>query len=51
MSEKIAVTGMGQMGSGMARRLQDTGLDVVGPMGTAAETDHEGQNRTSRSPG
>jgi 3-hydroxyisobutyrate dehydrogenase-like beta-hydroxyacid dehydrogenase len=30
MTEKIAVIGMGQMGSGMARRLKDNGLDVVG---------------------
>ncbi|MBS0243068.1 MAG: NAD(P)-dependent oxidoreductase, partial [Proteobacteria bacterium] len=30
MAEKIAVIGMGQMGSGMARRLKANGLDVVG---------------------
>ena len=30
MSNLIAVIGMGQMGSGMARRLLDQGLDVVG---------------------
>ncbi|MEZ5856659.1 MAG: NAD(P)-dependent oxidoreductase [Hyphomicrobiaceae bacterium] len=30
MSEKIAVIGMGQMGSGMARRLASQGRDVVG---------------------
>ncbi len=30
MTEKIAVIGMGQMGSGMARRLKANGLDVVG---------------------
>jgi 3-hydroxyisobutyrate dehydrogenase-like beta-hydroxyacid dehydrogenase len=30
MSERIAVIGMGQMGSGMARRLIAQGLDVVG---------------------
>ena len=30
MSEKVAVIGMGQMGSGMAGRLRESGLDVVG---------------------
>lgn len=30
MSEKIAVIGMGQMGSGMAGRLRESGLDVAG---------------------
>jgi 3-hydroxyisobutyrate dehydrogenase-like beta-hydroxyacid dehydrogenase len=30
MSEKIAVIGMGQMGSGMAGRLRESNLDVVG---------------------
>jgi 3-hydroxyisobutyrate dehydrogenase len=30
MTEKIAVIGMGQMGSGMARRLKTNGLDVMG---------------------
>ena len=30
MAEKIAVIGMGQMGSGMARRLKANGLDVTG---------------------
>ena len=30
MSEKVAVIGMGQMGSGMAGRLKESGLDVVG---------------------
>lgn len=30
MTEKIAVIGMGQMGSGMARRLKQSGLDVMG---------------------
>ena len=30
MSEKVAVIGMGQMGSGMAGRLREFGLDVVG---------------------
>ena len=30
MPEKVAVIGMGQMGSGMARRLRDSGLDVIG---------------------
>jgi 3-hydroxyisobutyrate dehydrogenase-like beta-hydroxyacid dehydrogenase len=30
MSEKVAVIGMGQMGSGMAGRLKEAGLDVVG---------------------
>ncbi|MGE0766312.1 MAG: NAD(P)-dependent oxidoreductase [Hyphomicrobiaceae bacterium] len=30
MTEKIAVIGMGQMGSGMARRLTSSGLDVIG---------------------
>jgi 3-hydroxyisobutyrate dehydrogenase-like beta-hydroxyacid dehydrogenase len=30
MSEKVAVIGMGQMGSGMAGRLRDCGLDIVG---------------------
>jgi 3-hydroxyisobutyrate dehydrogenase-like beta-hydroxyacid dehydrogenase len=30
MSEKVAVIGMGQMGSGMAGRLKGSGLDVVG---------------------
>lgn len=30
MAEKIAVIGMGQMGSGMARRLRESGDDVVG---------------------
>ncbi|QPF87231.1 NAD(P)-dependent oxidoreductase [Bradyrhizobium genosp. L] len=30
MAEKIAVIGMGQMGSGMAGRLKEAGLDVVG---------------------
>lgn len=30
MGEKVAVVGMGQMGSGMARRLVATGYDVVG---------------------
>jgi len=30
MPEQIAVVGMGQMGSGMAGRLQDSGHDVVG---------------------
>ena len=30
MSEKVAVIGMGQMGSGMAGRLRESGLDVIG---------------------
>jgi phosphoglycerate dehydrogenase-like enzyme len=30
MSGRVAVIGMGQMGSGMAGRLRDSGLDVVG---------------------
>ncbi|KJC45024.1 hypothetical protein UP09_15560 [Bradyrhizobium sp. LTSP885] len=30
MSEKVAVIGMGQMGSGMAGRLRESGLDVTG---------------------
>ena len=30
MSEKVAVIGMGQMGSGMAGRLRESNLDVVG---------------------
>jgi 3-hydroxyisobutyrate dehydrogenase len=30
MSEKVAVIGMGQMGSGMAGRLRDSGFDVIG---------------------
>jgi len=30
MTEKIAVIGMGQMGSGMAGRLRESNLDVVG---------------------
>ena len=30
MPEQIAVVGMGQMGSGMAGRLQESGYDVVG---------------------
>lgn len=30
MKEKIAIVGMGQMGSGVARRLKNSGLDVVG---------------------
>ena len=30
MPEKVAVIGMGQMGSGMAGRLRDSGLDVIG---------------------
>ena len=30
MSEKVAVIGMGQMGSGMAGRLRESDLDVVG---------------------
>ena len=30
MSEMVAVIGMGQMGSGMAGRLKESGLDVVG---------------------
>ena len=30
MSGRFAVIGMGQMGSGMAGRLRDSGLDVVG---------------------
>jgi 3-hydroxyisobutyrate dehydrogenase-like beta-hydroxyacid dehydrogenase len=30
MSERVAIIGMGQMGSGMAGRLRESGLDVVG---------------------
>ena len=30
MAEKVAVIGMGQMGSGMAGRLRESNLDVVG---------------------
>jgi len=30
MSEKVAIIGMGQMGSGMAGRLRESGFDVVG---------------------
>lgn len=37
MTEKIAVIGMGQMGSGMARRLKANGHDVIG-FDTATQT-------------
>ena len=30
MTERVAVVGMGQMGSGMAGRLKDSGYDVLG---------------------